>query len=114
MILYGVIFMELFFGILFISFMFIGIVFSAYAVMYMLLGSKRKHGVVLLPLYENSGDIRRELSFLSFKYTFCDERITVAIVDMGLNNIQREVCEQFCREYPSVLLITPEQITEVL
>ncbi len=106
--------MELFFGVLFISFMFIGIVFSVYAVVYLLLRPRERCETVLFPLYENDGDIRRILGYISYKYTFCPAGVKIVLVDMGLNNIQKEVCRQFCAENPSVKLITSEKITEVL
>ena len=106
--------MELFFGVLFISFMFIGIVFTVYAVIYLLLQPKADGETVLVPLYETDADIEKRLGFITYRHMFCSDRVKIVIVDMGLNNIQRELCERFVGEYPSVLLVSPEKITEVL
>jgi|GEM_PF-1938154 len=111
--MYGVIFMSLFFGTLFILFMFIGVVFSVYAVFYFLLKPKKRREIVLLPLDENCGDVRGQLSFLFFESSLFTGEMKAVVVDMGMNNIQREICEKICEEN-GVKLIYPEKITEVL
>ena len=112
--LYGVIFMDMFFGILFTLFMFIGVVASAYAVLFFLLRPKRKNEVLLIPIDENSGDIRTFLGFAGLKLSVSGEGLRIVFVDMGLNNVQLQLCEEFCGEYPLASVIKPEKITEVL
>ena len=104
--------MDMIFGILFILFMFIGILFMAYAVLYLLLKPKSRNEMLVYPINENSGDVRAVLSFIDFRCTLFGAK-NVVIIDTGMNNIQREICTSFC-EKSLWKLIYPEEITEVL
>jgi hypothetical protein len=113
MIKYGVIFMDMFFGIIFILFMFIGVLFSVHLVFYNLLKPKKTKGAVAVLFDKNSNDIREQLSFLGF----LDSTVgtgKIIIIDNGMNNVQRLFCERFCQENASAVLIYPDKITEVL
>ena len=111
--LYGVIFMDMFFGILFILFMFIGVLFSVYAVLYNLLKPKGETGVIVYLFDENTPDIHKKLAFLDYQLILAGIGKAV-LVDNGMNNIQRAFCEKFCSENGSAVLVYPEEITEVL
>ena len=105
--------MDMFFGIMFVLFMFIGVLFSVYCVIYNLLKPKNKMGVIVYSFDENSRDIQKQLAFLDCRCILAGIGRAV-IVDNGMNNIQRHFCEQFCQENTFAVLVYPEEITEVL
>ncbi|MBO4339390.1 MAG: hypothetical protein K5755_02510 [Clostridiales bacterium] len=105
--------MDMLFGILFILFMFIGVLFSVYFVFYNLLKPKKKKSAIVLVFDSESQDIRQQLGFIDFQRAVSGAGKAV-IIDNGMNNVQRMFCERFCGENSSAVLINPGQITEVL
>jgi len=96
--------------------MFAGVVFSAFGVLMLLLRPRRKKEIHLILLDENSGDIYRILYYSSLKNSFFSSpyEVNTFAVDMGMNNIQREICLEFCEKNKNIKTVYPEEITEVL
>lgn len=110
--------MNIFFGTVFIILVFTGLVSLAYAVLFFLLKPKnrKRKAVYLLPLDSECENVIAEMHFALLKKELLAEgdKVRVAVVDMGLNNIQRAVCEEYCKTHSSIQIKDIENITDVL
>jgi hypothetical protein len=110
--------MNIFFGTVFIILVFTGLVSIAYITLFFLLkpkGRKRK-AVYVLPLDSSCENVVAEMHFALLKTELLGEgsRVKVVVADMGLNNIQRAVCEEYCGCHHGIQVKDIENITDVI
>jgi hypothetical protein len=110
--------MNIFFSTVFIILVFTGLVSLAYAVLFFLLKPKnrKRKALYILPLDSGCEDVVAELHFALLKTELLGEgdKVKVIVADMGLNNIQRAVCEEYCSRHYGIRVVDAEHITDVL
>jgi len=110
--------MNIFFGTVFIILVFTGLVSLAYAVLFFLLKPKNRKGrdIYILPLDKSCENVVSELHFAMLKTALLGEedKVRIVVADMGLNNIQRGLCEEYCRRHGGIQIKNIENITDVL
>ena len=110
--------MNIFFGTVFIILVFTGLVSIAYAVLFFLLKPKNRkmQAVYLIKLDSSCENVTAELHFALLKCSILGEEnfVRVAVIDMGMNNIQRQVCEEYCQNHSGIHITDKEHITDVI
>lgn len=112
--------LDLVFGTLFVMFLFLGIIFSAYAVMFLMLKPKKKKtgekNILIIPASAHTEEVEREVYFtrLSLAITGNEQKTKIVILDLGVMPSEREKIEDFCKKDAQVVFICPDKILEVL
>lgn len=111
--------LDVIFGTAFLCFLFLGIVFAAYAVMFLLIKPKKKterKGLFIIPATAECTDIEREIYFTKLKLAIVgdEQKMRIIILDLGLLPEQKEKCMLLCQTNEEVYLKNPCEILEVL
>ena len=111
--------LEVIFSVAFLAFLFLGIVFSAYAFLFILMRPKKKDeqkGLFIIPANADCEDIEQQIYFTKLKLSIVgdEQKMRIVILDLGMMPSQKEKCEMLCQINEEVYLKNPNEILDVL